>query len=63
MGNGNEEMRKWNYGNESHMNGLAWVRACLVRKGVFSSLLQLVYSGTSDKVYSNKRHNKKPLHT
>ena len=37
MGNGNEEMRKWNNGNESHMNRLAWVRACLVREGVSSS--------------------------
>ena len=30
MGNGNEEMRKWNYGNGSHMNRPAWVRTCLV---------------------------------
>ena len=37
MGNGNEEMRKWNYGNESHMIRLAWDRTCVVREGVSSS--------------------------
>ena len=31
------EMKKWNYGSESHMNRLAWVRTCLVREGVSSS--------------------------
>ena len=34
---GNEEMRKWNYGNESHTNRLAWDRTYVAREGVFSS--------------------------